>query len=612
MSFLVERHTRLIKRFFFLFLTYSLLRIGFYFYHLNVYKHFHQDEIFQSFILGFRFDLAAICLLNIPSILLSLIPSKNSKFVFFERLLFVVINTVGIVAALDDYELFLFMGKRLSFDLFVITDDIWDQLPQLALYYWYFPLLALLFGVGFYFFDKKAFKLKGSKNPMRWQILSSVLLIAFALVGIRGGLQHKSINIQSAFSQGKNELGHLVLNTPYHFLRTLKNKSQTKLKFFASDEEAINIIMNRRDLRPKVEVGSKKNVVLIILESFSSEYFEKGYMPFLESLKNESVYFPYHLANGRRSIEALPSLLCGLPSLMNEPISKSIFQGNKFVCMPNLLKKNGYTNYFFHGGAKGTMGFESYTLANGFQRYFSKDDYPSKKDFDGTWGIFDGPFLDFSANEISKMPEPFMASIFTLSSHQPYAVPAEFQGKFPKGTLEIHESIGYADHALKMFFDKVKKEAWFSRTIFLITSDHTSKLETKKYQSLIGKYRVPFLIYDPSKNIELKTEKVTQHSDIPKTILNLVGIAGEELPATSVGLLGDDVGYAVNYVDGREYTLVSLNEVTTWGQNSERKLQYDWESGDFQDLGAAQDPLLKAYLQYYVNGLINNNLSIYR
>lgn len=612
MTFLVERHTRLIKRFFFLFLTYSLLRIGFYFYHLNVYKHFHQDEIFQSFILGFRFDIAAICLLNIPSILLSLIPSKNSKFVFFERVLFVFINSLGIVAALDDFELFLFMGKRLSFDLFVITDDIWDQLPQLLAYYWYFPLIAILFGVGFYFFDKKTSPITDRKNPLVWQIVSSVLIVAGSFIGIRGGLQHKSINVQSAFSQGKNELGHLVLNTPYHFLRTLKNKSQVKLKYFASDEEAINIIMNRRDLRSKVAPAEKKNVVLIILESFSSEYMEKGLTPFLDELKKESVFFPYHLANGRRSIEALPSLLCGLPSLLDEPISKSIFQGNKFTCMPNLLRKNGYTNYFFHGGARGTMGFESYTLANGFQRYFSKDDYPSKKDFDGTWGIFDGPYLEYAASEISKMPSPFMAAIFTLSSHQPYSVPAEFAGKFPKGSLEIHESIGYADYSLKQFFEKIKKEPWFSNTIFLITSDHTSKLESNKFQNQIGKYRVPFLIYSPGEKLVINTEKVSQHSDIPKTILNLVGIAGEEMAATSVGLLGDDQGYAINYADGRDYLLVSLKEVTTLAQGNERKLQYNWENGEWHELEGAQDPLLKAYLQYYMNGLINNNLSIYR
>ena len=611
--FLIDRHTRLLKRFFFLLIPYSLLRIGFYFYHLDIYKHFNQDEIFQSFLLGVRFDIAAICLLNIPILLLTLIPSKNSKFIFFERFIFVFINTAGIIAALDDYELYLFMGKRLSFDLFMITDDIRDQVPQLLLNFWYFPLVGLLFGILFYVFDRKLFKLKEKKMGLLWQIISAVCLMGLSFVGIRGGLQHKSINVQSAFTQGENELGHLVLNTPYHFLRTLKNKSQTKLKYFATDEEAINIIINRRDLRTQKLETNKKNIVLIILESFSLEYMEKGYTPFLDVLIKQSTFFSHHLANGRRSIEALPSLLCGLPSLLDEPISKSMFQGNNFVCMPKILKANGYTNYFFHGGSKGTMGFESYTLSNGFDRYFSRDDYVKETDFDGTWGIFDGPYLEYIAEEINRMPKPFMAGIFTLSSHQPYSVPESLKGKFPKGHLEIHESIGYADYALKNFFQKIKNEPWFPETVFFITSDHTSKLESRKFQNIVGHYRVPFLIYTPKAQLEFNTQKVTQHSDIPKMVLNSVGIAGDELPATSIGLINDDKGYGLNYVDGQEYLLVTEKEVIRLSKDQTQKVyNYDWDTGKMSSMGASQDPLLKAYLQYFVNGLINNNLSIYR
>jgi phosphoglycerol transferase MdoB-like AlkP superfamily enzyme len=611
--FLVDRHMRLLKRFLFLLIPYSLLRIGFYFYHLDIYKHFNQDEIFQSLFLGLRFDVAAILLLNIPIILLSLIPGKNSKFVLFERLLFIVINSAGIIAALDDYELFLFMGKRLSFDLFVITDDIWEQLPQLVFNFWYFPLFGLMFGVVYYFFDKKYFMVKETKSKFIYQIFSSVYFLGLSFIGIRGGLQHKSINVQTAFTQGKNELGHLVLNTPYHFIRTLKNKSQVKLTYFAKDEEAINIIINRRDLRAQISEKNKKNIVLIILESVSLEYMEKGYTPFLNELKKRSAFFPYHLANGRRSIEALPSLLCGLPSLLDEPISKSIFQGNKFSCMPKILKAHDYTNYFFHGGSRGTMGFESYTLANGFDRYFSREDYPKKSDFDGTWGIYDGPYLGYVAEEIKKMPKPFMVGIFTLSSHQPYSVPESLRGKFPKGTLEIHESIGYSDYALRNFFEKIKNEPWFSETVFFITSDHTSKLESLKFQNLIGRYRVPFLIYSPGTQTEFRTQKVTQHSDIPKIILNVAGHSGDELPATAVGPKSDDKGYALNYVDGQEYHLVSKKEVLTLTKGNSQKLyNYDWETGKLTLIGNSEDPLLKAYLQYFINGLINNNLSIYR
>ena len=137
---LTAPQVRLLKRLLFLLIPYSVLRIGFYFYHLNIYKQFTQDEIFQSFLLGVRFDVAAICLLNLPLILLSCFSWIKER---TERILFILINTAGFIVTVDDYELFLFTGKRLSYDFFVISDDILQQLPQIFLYYWYLPVAAI-------------------------------------------------------------------------------------------------------------------------------------------------------------------------------------------------------------------------------------------------------------------------------------------------------------------------------------------------------------------------------------------------------------------------------------------------------------------------------------
>lgn len=612
--FLSTFHTRLLKRFSFLLICYSLIRIGFYFYHLNIYKHFHQDEILESFLLGMRFDLAAICLVNIPVVLMSVIPWRNKVYQGIERSLFVFLNFAAVAISLVDYELFLFMGKRMSYDLFFVTDDIIDQLPQMFVNFWFVPVIAIGLCIAMFFLDKKLFKLteRQVSKPIHFSV--SLLVLGLTFVGIRGGLQHKSINVQSAFTQGKNELGHLVLNSPYHFVRTLKNKSVTKIAYFKTDKEAVDLILKQRDFRQSKSVSGQKNIVLIVMESFSLEYMEKGYMPFLQSLGKESLVFPYHLANGRRSIEALPSVLCGLPSMIDEPISKSVFSGNKFVCMPRLLKGAGYTNVFFHGGAKGTMGFEAYTLAHGVDRYYSRSDYPSGKDYDGHWGIFDGPFFQFFVDELKTVKEPFFGGFFSLSSHQPYSIPVEFKGKFPKGTLEIHESIGYADDALKKFFERAKGEKWYENTIFFITADHTSKLETKKFQNQIGKYRVPFIVFAPGmKWEEVVTEKVTQHADIPRTILDMAGVNSDEMPAAGVSVLSGDSGMALNYADGQDYILVTKDEVLRMNKNGvQTSYNYLWETGEMSSQVPSENPLLKAYLQYFLNGLISNNLSIYR
>ncbi len=606
---LSHKQIQLVSRLLFLLIPYFFIRLGFYFYHIQIFDQYQFSDILLSFIIGIRFDLAGILLLNIPILLTSFFCRLSQK---FERILFVSLNSIGFLISVNDYELYSFVGKRLSYDFFLITDDILDQLPQVTLYYWYLPFVAILISVLFYFFDKKFLNFNVRNISQRILIISHLIICSVYFVGIRGGIQNKSINAQTAFIQGSNELGTLVLNTPYFFLRTLGAKSSSKISYFKKDEDLKFILSKGSQFYGEFK-NNNNNVVLIILESFSLEYLEQGYTPFLKNLSEKSFYLSKHLANGRRSIESLPSLLCGLPALIDEPISKSIFSSNKFECFPKILKDLGYTNYFYHGGNKGTMGFESYTLSHGFHRYFSREDYPKSQDFDGAWGIYDGPYFSYVADELNKIPKPFLAGIFTLSSHQPYSIPSAFKDKFPKGTLEIHESIGYVDFALKEFFEKIKNESWFKNTLFIITADHAQKLETKKFRNILGSYRVPLLFYHPGYNWgKFNPNKVSQHSDIPFSVLDFLGI---QKPLNGMGksVFSEGNGQAFNYVDGNFYYRIEGDQFFRMNKSGEQQAaHYDWEKGEFSSYKKSTDPYLKAYIQYFINGLIANNLSLYR
>ena len=81
---------------------------------------------------------------------------------------------------------------------------------------------------------------------------------------------------------------------------------------------------------------------------------------------------------------------------------------------------------------------------------------------------------------MTEFKQPFFSTIFTISSHNPYIIPEKYKGKFSKGTTKIHESIAYADNALKRFFETASKEDWYKITLFVITSDHTSSEPTEK------------------------------------------------------------------------------------------------------------------------------------
>ena len=289
------------------------------------------------------------------------------------------------------------------------------------------------------------------------------------------------------------------------------------------------------------------NIVFIVVESLARDYtgFGNGkpFTPFLDKIAADpqTIQFPYCFANGTKSIEMVPSIFCGMPSLMSEFYVTSAYANNKVNNAYQLAK--GYKTAFFHGSNNGTMGFQSFLKQTGLQQYHGIDQYPSdlyNRDFDGNWGIFDEPYLQHFSNCLDTLNNPnipFFASVFTLSSHHPYTIPAPYLNKLPGSPGTVQHTIAYADIALKKFFQTASTKPWFNNTVFVITGDHTSHSDKEYFYSQSGHYEVPFLIYAPGidiKHINEKlsgreaiinsaTQKTLSQCDIIPTLWNLLG-----------------------------------------------------------------------------------------
>jgi len=201
--------------------------------------------------------------------------------------------------------------------------------------------------------------------------------------------------------------------------------------------------------------------------------------------------------------------------------------------VPKKLKSLGYFSSFFHGGNNGTMGFDDFTEAAGFDRYVGLNEYPRPEDSDGTWGIYDEPFLLFSGEEINRQETPFFSCIFTLSSHHPYSVPEHLDKKIPKDLTPVERSIRYADYSLSQFFTEASKKEWFENTIFILTADHSPASNHAFYSNDAGRYLVPISFYSPNDSLLPKSiNQMVQHADLPSAILHLAGYSG---PLFSVG-----------------------------------------------------------------------------
>lgn len=374
-----------------------------------------------------------------------------------------------------------------------------------------------------------------------------VVSMGIMLIMGRGGLQIKPIRIVDAINYGNLGSSALVLNTPFCILKTLRAK-EVLVDYNIYDKKELYSIFDP-ELRTKPDKQpTKKNVVIIILESFGDENIHKGYTPFLDSLINKSYYFKNGFANGKVSIDAVPSVMSSIPSLMNKPLIASEYALNEVYGLPKIFKKQGYQSAFFHGAFNGSQNFDQYCKVAGFDRYYGKDQYPKNSDFDGQWGVYDEPFLQFFCDEISTFQQPFFATLFTISSHHPYKVPAQYKGKLPKGTTPIHESIAYTDLALQKFFEKAKKQDWYKNSLFVFTADHTSAWGKGMYRTTVGKFRIPIFFFDTA-NRELRgvSEKNFQQTDILASLVNYLNF--EDQVVTFGKSFQSEHDFVVNYLD---------------------------------------------------------------
>ena len=518
-----------------LFAAYFLCRLLFMGWNWQLYSQSPPGQLVYAFVLGLRFDLSAILFTNALLLPLWLLPTQWYRFRWLRNLelgLFGVLNCLAFGFNVIDAEFVKFIGKRTSYDLLLMGDDLQRHSLNVIATYWHFCIawLALSFLVVWF---ARRFS-TDQENPLMvsfwfWR----AAFIGLAVVGMRGGFQFKPLHPMHAYFSTRHELGLLTLNTPFNLIKSRPRGEVRRDRYFAKDKEAINILKDMTLLsRKPLGLGKKWNVVIIILESFNLEYVGAandypGYSPFIDELSKKSFFFPLNFANARRSIEGLPAVLCGLPSMMAEPIITSDFSNNRFDCLPKILSAQGYSTYFLHGAHNGSMHFDTFSRIAGFENFVGLNEYPKDRpqDLDEYWGVLDEPMLQYAIETLDRARRPSMLSVFTLSSHHPYYIPPQHRGKFPKGTLEIHEAIGYTDYSLRKFFEVAATKPWFDETLFVITADHTQKSDRPQYQDLIGPWRVPLLIYAPGlKNVATSRDRITQHVDIVPSVLDILGV----------------------------------------------------------------------------------------
>ncbi len=578
----------------------------------------------QSFLFGLRFDITAIVISNILFISLHLFPFSFFYTPVYQsilRVLFVIINSFNLLLNCLDIGLFRFAGKRATADVFRVMgfgNDFVNTVPKTLVDFWY-VLLLLIFLVFLLFLLYPRLKSGKSKIRISTNLFYVTAIGGLMIIGWRGGIQYKPINIISASQYGNAKMSALILNTPFSFMKTY-GRSELTLVHFMDEEQSLQLspVLHLPETK---NTFRKLNVVVIILESFGKEYIgtlnnRTGYTPFLDSLILKSLCFSNAFANGKRSIEGIPAIVAGIPALSTEPFISSSYAGNTLTTLASTLNTKGYYSTFFHGGTNGTMGFDNFSSSSGFNRYFGRKEYNDDHDFDSHWGIYDEPFLQRTIAEMNKTKQPFLSVIFTLSSHHPYSIPDSYNNNFKEGSLPIHRSIQYADHSLRTFFEKASTTSWYDSTLFVITADHTALSENVFYQNRAGIYSIPIIYFSPANILPLMDSTTTQQIDILPSILDFLHY---DEPYFSYGesiFNQHGRGFAINFMNDT-YQLISGSQSLIMEPQGEYMF-YDFKSDTSMSNNLGMETpqsqhmseKVKAFVQNYNRTMIENKMTI--
>ena len=633
------------------YVVYFLARV---LYLLLNYSYFAVDmtygHLLELFMGGLVFDTSAILITNSLYIFLMLLPWHGKETRLYQQVckwVFLCINGLALFVNCCDAVYFRFTMRRTTttiFSEFSNEGNILSIFFQELVNHFY---LVFIFGVIIWALYKfyRSTRLR-QRHYVWWQydvaMLLSLLFVApFTVAGIRGGFTTavRPITISNANQYADHPIeAALVLNTPFSLYRTIgKDVFVVPDYFNPEDLEVIYSPIHQPDIVTNDSVDSdttfvKKNVVILIVESFGREYIGalnrsldggryKGYTPFVDSLIAHSVTFTHSYCNGRKSIDGMPSILSSIPMFV-EPFFLTPASMNHVSGIARLLGNEGYETAFFHGAQRGSMGFQAFANATGFKAYYGREDFNADSrfgnddDFDGTWAIWDEPFLQYYGAKMSEMKEPFMTAVFTASSHHPYVVPEKYQDVYPEEGLIIHKCIRYTDMAIRKFFERVSHEPWFHNTIFVLTSDHTNLSDHAYYQTDLGGFCSPIIIYEPGNQSRIPEiqDKIAQQIDILPTVM---GMLHYPRPYFAFGIdlfnTPPEETWAVNYLNGiyqyvkKEHVLQFDGEKTIGIYALSDSLMQNNLNGQLPDQPWMEQDL-KAIIQQYMSRMVEDRL----
>ncbi len=363
-------------------------------------------------------------------------------------------------------------------------------------------------------------------------VLIRLLLIVLLFIPIRGGIQKIPMNISDVYFSKNLFADHAAINLEWNLAFSLLNKNNPRNPFdYFSSERSTQLVKELYDTStPKIPYilnTERPNIIIIILESFTAKWVgslgaKVDATPQLDSIAKDGLLFTNIYASGDRSEKGQVAILSAFP---NQAINSIIKTPNKTLNLPAInqpLQVEGYSSSYTYGGELEFANIKSYLLNIGIQHLVSKYSFPISKRTT-SWGVHDEYVLNEFFNEIPDKKKPFFATLFTLSSHEPYDVPINhFIGK--DETTKFKNSIYYTDSVIGNFINKSKETPWWKNTLIILVADHGHHLPGNDANDALSKFHIPLIFTGGALKVKGIVNNIGSQTDIIPTILDQLKI----------------------------------------------------------------------------------------
>ncbi|WP_306350110.1 LTA synthase family protein [Flavobacterium sp. '19STA2R22 D10 B1'] len=520
-------------------------------------------DFLRTMLTGLFFDIGTCSFIVFPSILYLLIfPNRyigswlDKILIYFVFILTIFILVFTFFAEITFWDEFKTRFNFIAVDYLIYTHEVVKNIQES------YPLPLLIGGVTlitsiivFICYKKQAFQNtfsgKASLKQRLTVVIPAILIMIFYASFITNKQAEWSSNrynteiskagIYSFFAEFRNNqmkyedfYTSIQNNVAFHFVRT--HLSEDKSQFVSNDPFSI-----RRNIKDTLSSNAEKpNVVFILVESLSASFMkefgnEHNITPFLDSIKDQSVFFSNMYATGTRTVRGMEAVTLSIPPTPGQSIVKRPDNQGLFT-ISNVFKAKNYECNFFYGGDGYFDNMNSYFGGNGFNIYdrgrgsvlsdkikmqrHNIDD--NEVTFENAWGICDEDIFNKLikvSDQQYKDRKPFLNFVMTTSNHRPFTYPGN-KVSIASGTGR-DGAVQYTDFAIKELFNKVKNKPWFKNTVFVIIADHCAS-SAGKDEIDVANYHIPAFIVNLPKNYNQKITKQCSQIDIFPTLFSLL------------------------------------------------------------------------------------------